>query len=251
MKPDRTGNVALVVSCEHGGNRVPGHFAELFRGRKRLLESHRGYDHGALELAGAIAVAFGAPIFSSEVTRLLVDFNSSPDSRNLFSEISRGLTTEEKAEVLRRFYHPYRLAVEMAVAGLTEAGRRVVHISVHSFTPELSGKIRNADLGLLYDPSRIAEREFCGGWLKELSLEAPRWLIRRNYPYRGTSDGLTTALRRRFSGGSYLGIELEINQRHLRKKTDLPLMARIIVDSLKNACGFSKPLSTSRNGKGA
>jgi hypothetical protein len=36
--------------------------------------------------------------------------------------------------------------------------------------------------------------------------------LRRNYPYRGQSDGLTTALRRQF-GARYLGIELEINQR--------------------------------------
>jgi predicted N-formylglutamate amidohydrolase len=251
MRPDKAGKVVLVVSCEHGGNRVPGRFAELFRGRSRLLESHRGYDHGALALAGAISGAFGAPLFSSDVTRLLVDLNRSPDSRNLFSEISRDLKAEEKAEVLRRYYHPYRLAVEAAVAALTESGKRVAHISVHSFTPELSGMIRNADLGLLYDPARMAEREFCGGWLKELSLEAPRWRIRKNYPYRGTSDGLTTALRRRFSGDSYLGIELEINQRHLRKKADVPLMSRILVDSLKNVCGFSKPLSTSRKGKGA
>ena len=31
-------------------------------------------------------------------------------------------------------------------------GRRVIHISSHSFTPELNGKVRRADVGLLYDP---------------------------------------------------------------------------------------------------
>jgi hypothetical protein len=40
--------------------------------------------------------------------------------------------------------------------------------------------------------------------------------VRRNYPYRGWSDGLTTALRRRFAERAYVGIELEVNQRFPR-----------------------------------
>ena len=38
--------------------------------------------------------------------------------------------------------------------------------------------------------------------------------VRRNYPYNGASDGLTTYLRGRFSGRLYSGIELEVNQRY-------------------------------------
>jgi hypothetical protein len=37
--------------------------------------------------------------------------------------------------------------------------------------------------------------------------------VRRNAPYRGDSDGLTSALRRERSAERYLGIELELNQR--------------------------------------
>ena len=39
--------------------------------------------------------------------------------------------------------------------------------------------------------------------------------MRRNDPYRGASDGLTTRLRARFPAGRYRGIELEVNQRLL------------------------------------
>ncbi|HKU87791.1 MAG TPA: N-formylglutamate amidohydrolase, partial [Casimicrobiaceae bacterium] len=38
----------------------------------------------------------------------------------------------------------------------------------------------------------------------------------RNYPYRGRSDALTRYLRERFDAAAYAGIELEINQRHVR-----------------------------------
>ena len=36
--------------------------------------------------------------------------------------------------------------------------------------------------------------------------------VRRNYPYAGKGDGLTSYLRRRFPPGAYVGIELEVNQ---------------------------------------
>ena len=39
--------------------------------------------------------------------------------------------------------------------------------------------------------------------------------VRRNYPYRGDADGLTTTLRRRFPWQRYLGIEIEVNQKHV------------------------------------
>ena len=38
--------------------------------------------------------------------------------------------------------------------------------------------------------------------------------VRFNYPYKGTSDGLTTTLRKKF-GPRYVGIEIEINQKLL------------------------------------
>ena len=39
--------------------------------------------------------------------------------------------------------------------------------------------------------------------------------MRRNYPYRGTSDGLTRYLRKRYADRDYCGIELEVNQKHV------------------------------------
>lgn len=86
------------------------------------------------------------------------------------------------------------------------------HLSVHSFTPTLDGQTRNADAGLLYDPGRPRERECCTAWQRAMRTADPRLRVRRNYPYRGVSDGLTTHLRRVFPPEDYLGIELELNQ---------------------------------------
>lgn len=91
-------------------------------------------------------------------------------------------------------------------------GRRVVHVAVHSFTPELDGEIRNADVAFLYDSRRRREAEFCRRWAALLRQHDPRLRVRFNYPYRGSDDGLSRPLRRRYAQSCYLGVEIEINQ---------------------------------------
>src|SRR4030081_1301042 len=63
----------FIITCEHGGNRIPAPYRRLFRGRRVLLDSHRGYDPGALVMARALARAFRAPLVTSTISRLLVD----------------------------------------------------------------------------------------------------------------------------------------------------------------------------------
>ena len=111
-------------------------------------------------------------------------------------------------------------------------GRRVVHLAVHSFTPTLGRVARRADVGLLYDPRRAHERELCVRWQGALG-PASGLLVRRNYPYRGTSDGLTTALRRAHPASAYVGVEIELNQRLLATRPGIRNVARALLDSLK------------------
>ncbi|OHB25629.1 MAG: N-formylglutamate amidohydrolase [Desulfuromonadaceae bacterium GWC2_58_13] len=203
----------LLFSCEHGGNRVPEPYRPLFAGHADLLHTHRGYDLGILPLARQLAREFDAPLESAEVTRLLVDLNRSVGHPTLFSFITRDLPAAEKESILRRYYRPHRQAVEKQAVRLIASGRPVIHIAIHSFTPELHGQVRNADIGLLYDPARPQEKAFCMAWQRALVKTEPRLGVRRNYPYRGAADSLGTALRRRFDAGTYLAIELEINQR--------------------------------------
>lgn len=205
-------DVRLIVSCEHGGNRVPERYRPLFLKAGEVLATHRGWDIGILPLARRLAEGLGAPLHAAEVTRLLVDLNRSLGSPTLFSEFTRDLPPGEREAILADYYHPYRREAEGAVAAAIASGETVLHLSVHSFTPELRGKVRTADLGLLYDPSRPAERDFCRRWQGVLAGLAPELRVRRNYPYRGTSDSLASFLHRRHPPERYLGIELEVNQ---------------------------------------
>jgi len=207
----------ILVTCEHEVNRVPPRYASLFAASGKLLQIHQAYDRGALELARLLSQRLDTTLVSGEVTRLLVDLNRSPHNGAMLSRFTRTLDAPSRRALLDRFYYPYRLRVESLVADAAKSRPPVCHVSVHSFTPVLRGRVRRADLGLLYDPSRQAELDLCVNLQRALRRLRPDLLVRRNYPYRGTSDGMTSYLRKCFGSQQYVGIELEINQRWPRK----------------------------------
>ena len=226
----------LLITCEHGGNSVPARYAPLFRGNGSLLRTHRGWDPGALLLARELAAELRAPLVEATTTRLLVDMNRSIGHPDLFSLITRNCGAAEKARILFLYYYPYRRRVEARIAAAARNGWRVVHISVHSFAPRLSGEVRRADIGLLYDPARRPERAFSRRLRAILKSTVPGLAVRCNYPYRGTADGLATHLRRHYPARLYAGIELEVNQKHAA----LPAPAwvglrRLIISAVRQA----------------
>jgi len=202
----------VIITCEHGGNRVPARYAPVFRDFRRVIESHRGYDPGALVMARHLARVFAAPLIAATVSRLVVELNRSPWNRKLWSEMTRPLPQAERERILARYYVPYRREVESRVARAVKSGRRVVHVSSHSFTPVLDGKVRNADVGILYDPARRGEADLASDWKAAFAQCAPALRVRRNYPYEGKADGLTAYLRNRYAAREYVGVELELNQ---------------------------------------
>jgi predicted N-formylglutamate amidohydrolase len=224
-----------IVTCEHGGNTVPARFRQLFTGRKRMLKSHRGYDEHALQFARLLAHEHEARLFSSSITRLLVDLNRSPHHRKLFSEVSGQMGREEKKYVLKNYYLPYRRTVESSVTNSASKGKTTLHISVHSFAPVMNGLKKNADIGLLYDPSRRREKALCIHWQKHIQEAVPVLRVRRNYPYLGKADGLVTHLRKKFPPDLYIGIELELNQKIMKTHKILRnLLCRNLVSGLRS-----------------
>ena len=207
-------SVDLVLSCEHGGNRVPERYRRLIP--RSVLTTHRGHDPGALEAARAIAAFMRAPLLYSTVSRLLVELNRPLGHHQVFSAYSQTLAPSEREELLQSYYWPYWRSVQARVRRSLRHGRGVLHLSVHSFTPRLRGVRRMADIGLLFDPRCREEARFCELWRREILRALPRLRVRHNYPYRGTGEALTTSLRREHAGEPYLGIEIEINQRFPR-----------------------------------
>ena len=202
----------MLVSCEHASSRVPAAWARRVTIPPCVLAGHRASDPGSRATARGLARALGVSVHEGRATRLLVDLNRSLSHPRLHSEWSRALPREDRALLVEELWQPFREAFALELARALARGRRVLHVSIHSFTPVLDGRERETDLGLLYDPSRALESDLARRWSRALSAELPGWRVHANRPYRGTSDGHTSALRRMNGPGAYLGIELEWNQ---------------------------------------
>jgi len=234
MKP----KTRLIISCEHAGNHIPDAFQHLFRDFSGRLQTHRGWDIGALDLAEHLSQDSRALLFSHKVTRLLVDVHRSLYRRTLFSEVTKSQSKPVRQAILELYYYPYRNALESAVRRAIDDGYRVVHISQHSFTPILNGQVRHGDIGLLYNPGRQWEKPFAAAWKKQIQQQDPTLRVRYNYPYLGKPDGLPACFRRLFDDKHYIGFELEINQKiPLGSQTTWQHFKEVIARSLQQALG--------------
>lgn len=224
----------IVLTCEHAFPDIPEKYIHLFAEDKQVLKTHEAYDLGAYQIFESLSSLADSTHYQ-KIGRLLVESNRSTWHKKLFSRYSENLSSSEKMDILDTFYYPYRNEVERSIRSILETDQEVLHISVHSFTPKLNNEVRNADIGLLYDPKRKRERLISKVW-KSLLKENSDLTIRSNYPYLGKSDGFTTFLRQRFPG-NYYGIELEVNQKWIKShKMDPRLISRVLksVKELKN-----------------
>lgn len=211
----------LILTCEHASNKLPASFKRAVPAR--VLKTHRAYDIGAVQVFRKL-VKFAKPEFYSEgkFSRLFIDLNRTITNKSAFSDYLRD-NTKAKAQATA-YWTEYRTAIEKFVESALKPGSpnlskqaakaapSVVHMGIHSFTPELNGKVRNTDIGILYDPRRPQERAYANVIKAEIKRLYPAMKVRFNYPYKGTTDGLTTTLRKKFSA-RYVGIEIEINQK--------------------------------------
>lgn len=222
----------LIVTCEHACNTIPASYQHLFTQNPILLSTHRAYDIGSLTIAEHLHHHFQCDYHRTYVSRLLIDCNRSLGNPSCFSDYTNSFSLVEKQKLVAEYYRPYRQAVEEAVKNHIEKSQQVLHISVHSFTPELNGVTRNAAIGILYDPNRHAEKEVARIWRGLLLMQTPSYIIRMNYPYKGTSDSFTRSFRRIYAESDYIGIELECNQLLLQDPDSLQNLARELADSL-------------------
>lgn len=223
----------LILTCEHASNEVPEKFSGLFEGHSEILNSHRGWDPGAYNFAENLSNKLKAPLITFPYSRLLIEPNRSARHPTLFSEFSKPLPKHQKEWLMRDLYLPYRHRVADEIRKKINQNRTVLHLGIHSFTPELQGTKREFELGLLYDPKRSAEKQFAILVRKKIMETTSKIRVRMNRPYKGISDGFTTSLRKQFPETDYLGIEIEWNQQFLMENSDEAV--RVFSNSVQQA----------------
>ena len=199
----------FVLSCEHGGNEIPSIDQYLFKNQQALLSTHAAIDLGTARLYDDLVCQFDFGV-KNELCRLLIEFNRSLHHPRLFSSYSKSMSAQRKAELVA-LYEAYRNQFISYIRQKTKGGdATIIHLSLHSFTPQLGHDVRDYDVGVLYNPALPFEKK----WAYDLKWALSRrgLSVRMNRPYLGTADGFTTALRKMFPS-DYVGIELELNQR--------------------------------------
>lgn len=225
--------IALHISCEHAVNTVPPEYLHLFKGQEDVLQTHRGIDLGALDIADHLSQVFPCSYTQATVCRLVIDCNRSLSHSHCFSKFSNKLSIEEKQYLIDQYYLPFRQKTENLIKEQIENGCQVLHLSIHSFTPELNGVVRNAGIGLLYDHARHGEREVARIWRSLLLQQTPSYRVRMNYPYYGNTDAFTSSLRKHYTEHDYLGFEIENNEALLKERESRIEVANVLSSSLQ------------------
>jgi predicted N-formylglutamate amidohydrolase len=205
-------DLVILITCEHASNAVPADYKTIFS-NEAILETHEGWDPGALDIAKEFGSFLELPVHTYDYTRLLIEVNRSLDHPKLFSQWTDALSDVDKTHLIENYYLPYRQKIESEIAKMLEAGNVVVHLSVHTFTPDFFGEKREVEVGLLFDEYRRLETEFCALWHELILKSMPKLDLRFNEPYKGADDGFTTYLRSKFPEGTYIGLELEVSQK--------------------------------------
>lgn len=218
----------LVLTCEHASATVPDEYAGLGLAPAQLAD-HIGWDIGAAALATELHQRLGVPAVLSAASRLLVDCNRDLGDVDLMPHESHGvvipgnaaLGSAARADRLARFYDPYHAAIDTQIVRCPDA----LLLSIHSFTPALNGRARPFDVGVLFDDFDGLADTFAR------DIAAAGFAVRLNEPYSGL-DGLIFSARSHGQRHGLRYLELEINNRLLRRDADVCAIAARLLEPI-------------------
>ena len=179
------GQAPLLLLCDHASKAVPQALGDLGLPASELAR-HIGWDIGGLDAAIELAKALDAPLVSSGYSRLVIDCNRWPGGEGSTPEISdetvipanKDLTREQVDARAEACFWPYHREVDRLLDEMTEGGRTVCLLVMHSFTPVMKGFVRPWHVGVLWnDDPRLPEP-----LLAELRRD-PSLVVGDNEPY--------------------------------------------------------------------
>jgi predicted N-formylglutamate amidohydrolase len=216
-----TPDAPLVLSCEHASPRLPEPWA-WHEDDVWLRGTHWSYDLGARALTLELAAALSASAVLSRFTRLLVDPNRELSHADLFRRLAHGkpvrlnqqLDDAERARRIHSYYLPFHSALDQALA--RSHGRLL--LSIHSFTPNYEGELREVELGVLFNREETHARAL------HRALSEAFVGVAENEPWSG-KEGLIFSAESHAERFGRVALELEVRQDRL---ADVVYRARLV-----------------------
>ncbi len=236
------GTSPVVLVCEHASNRIPPEYGDLGL-PPALRESHIAWDPGALGVAQAMAEALDAPLVAARISRLVYDVNRPPSAASAIPEVSEvhripgnaGLTPEQRRLRIERVYEPFRRRLSRVIDERLAAGRPVVLVTVHTFTPVFHGERRDTEIGVLHD----ADARLADALLRVLEAES-RFVVHRNRPY-GPADGVTHTLAEQAIPRGLPNVMIEVRNDLVADPSAQRAMGRHLAAALSEALAALAP----------
>lgn len=155
---NEAGRSALVIACDHAGNRIPRRLGTL--GLAAMdLERHIAWDIGAGAVSSLLVSRLDAVLIRQTYSRLVIDCNRAPQAPSSIVEISEatpirgnvGLSADARDARRRDIFDPYHRRIAVELDRRQSARRPTVLLALHSFTPIFLGVARPWQCGVLYN----------------------------------------------------------------------------------------------------
>ncbi len=225
----------MLLVCEHAGNAIPSRLGTLGLSPAEL-QSHIGWDIGALAVARKLAHTLPVELIYQEYSRLVVDCNRPLGVPDLIPEASAGvrvpgnlrLSDAQRAQRIREIWQPFSAIIKQTLDDREQRSAPTVLVCIHSFTPRLNGVDRPWHMGLLFNRDDAMATLLA----HHLRVEAPDTVIGMNEPYVVADDEDHTIPR----FGEARGIPhvlIEIRNDLLRNTAEQSRWGRVLARSLQ------------------
>lgn len=207
------GRSPFLLIADHAGRAVPSALGRLGLPQSEL-DRHIGWDIGIAGTTARLSERLDACAILQAYSRLVIDCNRPLDSPGSIVERSDGtpvpgnldLDAHQRAQRIAEIFEPYHARIAAELDRRASAGRPVVLVAMHSFTPSMAGNDRPWHAGVLYQ----RDARFAHALLEALRDEGDL-VVGDNEPYR-VSDATDYAIPVHAERRGLPHVELEIRQ---------------------------------------
>jgi predicted N-formylglutamate amidohydrolase len=156
LRPE--GRSGFLLTGDHAGRAIPQRLGTLGLPDSERAR-HIAWDIGIAGVTERLSEALDADAVLQVYSRLVIDCNRQPGLDSSIPTISEvtaipgneGLSEEDREARRREIFAPYHDRIAGLIEARRAAGRRIVLVAMHSFTPVFKGVAREVEIGILYN----------------------------------------------------------------------------------------------------